>query len=84
MLANLVLGRNVYPEFLQEDCTAEKLAAALLPLLADTEARKAQLNELARTPEKLRLTLVKSERGGCRNRAFRYRSSRRREVAALR
>ena len=56
VLANLVLGRNVYPEFLQEDCTAEKLAAALLPLLADTEARKAQLNELARTPEKLRLS----------------------------
>jgi lipid-A-disaccharide synthase len=56
VLANLVLGRNVYPEFLQEDCRAEKLAAALLPLLADTEARKAQLNDLARTPEKLRLT----------------------------
>ena len=56
VLANLVIGRNVYPEFLQEDCTAEKLAAALLPLLADTDARKAQLNELARTPEKLRLS----------------------------
>ena len=55
VLANLVLGRNVYPEFLQEACTAENLAAALLPLLADTEARKAQLDELARTPEKLRL-----------------------------
>ena len=56
VLANLVLGRNVYPEFLQEACTAENLAAALLPLLADTEARKAQLDELARAPEKLRLT----------------------------
>ncbi len=33
ILANLVLGENVVPEFLQRDCTPDKLAAALLPLL---------------------------------------------------
>ena len=34
VLTNLVLGENVVPEFVQADCTPEKLAAALLPLLA--------------------------------------------------
>jgi lipid-A-disaccharide synthase len=56
VLANLVLGKNVYPEFLQEDCTAEKLGAALLPLLSETDARKRQIEELALAPEKLRLS----------------------------
>ena len=30
ILANLVIGRDIIPEFLQEDCTPEKLAPALL------------------------------------------------------
>ena len=34
ILTNLVLGENVVPEFIQKDCTPEKLAAALLPLLS--------------------------------------------------
>jgi lipid-A-disaccharide synthase len=55
VLANLVLGKNVYPELLQEACTPERLAAALLPLLDDTDARKAQVEALSRAPEKLRL-----------------------------
>lgn len=42
ILANLVLGRNVVPEFLQENCTAENLSAALAPLLSDTPERRAQ------------------------------------------
>ena len=33
ILANLVIGENVIPEFLQEDCTPEKLAAALREVL---------------------------------------------------
>ena len=33
ILANLVIGENVVPEFLQEDCTPEKLAAALRDVL---------------------------------------------------
>jgi len=55
VLANLVLGRNVYPEYLQEACTAEALSAAILPLLGDTPERRAQLEALAGTPGKLRL-----------------------------
>ncbi len=38
ILANLVIGENVIPEFLQEDCTPEKLAAALREVLSDSDA----------------------------------------------
>ncbi len=48
ILANLVLGENVVPEFLQRDCTPEKLAAALLPLLADTPQRRRQVEAFGR------------------------------------
>ena len=41
-LVNLVSGRKVVPEFLQEDCTPQALAAALGPLLAERSARDAQ------------------------------------------
>lgn len=56
VLANLVIGKNVYPEYLQEACTAENLANAIEPLLGDTAARSAQLDGLTLAPEKLRLT----------------------------
>jgi len=42
ILANLVIGRDVIPEYLQENCTPENLARALRPLLSDTPERKAQ------------------------------------------
>lgn len=48
ILANLVLGENVVPEFLQRDCTAEKLATAVLPLLTDTPQRRRQVEAFAR------------------------------------
>lgn len=48
ILANLVLGEKVIPEFLQRDCTAERLATAVLPLLSDTPQRRAQTTALAR------------------------------------
>jgi lipid-A-disaccharide synthase len=48
IMPNLVLGENVVPEFLQRDCTAEKLAAALLPLLGEGPERKRQLDAFAR------------------------------------
>jgi len=48
ILANLVLGENVVPEFLQRDCTPENLAAALLPLLTDTPQRRRQIEAFAR------------------------------------
>ncbi len=40
-IVNLVLDREVQPEFLQERCTAPALANALRPLLADRGARDA-------------------------------------------
>jgi lipid-A-disaccharide synthase len=48
VLANLMLGEKVVPEFLQRDCTAETLAVALTPLLTDTPQRRAQTAALAR------------------------------------
>jgi lipid-A-disaccharide synthase len=48
ILANLVLGDNVVPEFMQEDCTVENLAQALLPLFSDSPQRKRQLDAFAR------------------------------------
>jgi lipid-A-disaccharide synthase len=43
ILANLVLGENVVPELLQHDCTPDRLAGALAPLLRDTPERRRQL-----------------------------------------
>ncbi|MCA6102729.1 lipid-A-disaccharide synthase [Bradyrhizobium australafricanum] len=43
ILANLVIGSDIIPEFLQEDCTPDKLAAALGDVLADTPDRLRQL-----------------------------------------
>src|SRR5262249_32485001 len=48
ILANLVLGENVVPEFIQEACTAETLAAALAPLISDTPERRHQIEAFAR------------------------------------
>jgi lipid-A-disaccharide synthase len=48
ILANLVIGENVVPEFLQQDCTPKNLADALLPLLADTPERSRQIDAFAR------------------------------------
>jgi lipid-A-disaccharide synthase len=48
ILANLVLGENIVPEFLQRDCTAEKLAGALVPLLGDTPQRRRQIEGFSR------------------------------------
>jgi lipid-A-disaccharide synthase len=48
ILANLVLGEKVVPEFLQEQCTAQNLADALIPLLADTAERRRQVDAFAR------------------------------------
>ncbi len=42
VLANLVLGENIFPEFLQENCTPNALATAVNDLLHNTPALKAQ------------------------------------------
>jgi lipid-A-disaccharide synthase len=48
ILANLVLGENVVPEYLQRACTPERLAAALVPLLSETPERRRQIEAFAR------------------------------------
>jgi lipid-A-disaccharide synthase len=46
-LPNLILGERIFPELLQEDCTADKLAVALLPLMRGGAERDRQLAGLA-------------------------------------
>lgn len=48
ILANLVVGENVVPEFIQEDCTPEKLVIALRDVLADTPMRRHQVEAFAK------------------------------------
>jgi lipid-A-disaccharide synthase len=48
ILANLVIGENVVPEFIQEDCTPLKLAPALRDVLLDTPLRQRQVDAFAR------------------------------------
>lgn len=46
-LINLIAGREVVPELLQEDATPEKISAALAELLADPRASAVMKEELA-------------------------------------
>jgi lipid-A-disaccharide synthase len=48
ILANLVIGEDVIPELLQEDCTPEKLSQALFEVLTDTPLRRRQAEAFAR------------------------------------
>jgi lipid-A-disaccharide synthase len=48
ILANLVIGENVVPELLQEDCTPEQLADALAAVVGDTEQRLCQIEAFQR------------------------------------
>lgn len=48
ILANLVIGDDVIPEFIQEDCVPDRLAPAVRDLLGDTPARRRQLAGFAK------------------------------------
>jgi lipid-A-disaccharide synthase len=48
ILANLVIGENVVPEFLQDECTPGRLADALVAVVRDTEQRRRQIAGFAR------------------------------------
>jgi len=48
ILANLVVGENVVPEFLQQECNPETLAMALHEILGDTPLRRRQTEAFAR------------------------------------
>ena len=52
-LLNILSDRMVVPEFLQKDCQPDKIAASLLPLFSDSQARRDQLSGLVRTVELL-------------------------------
>jgi lipid-A-disaccharide synthase len=54
VLPNLILGENVFPEFLNKDCNGETLSRALLPLMQGGAARERQLAGLARVVERVR------------------------------
>jgi lipid-A-disaccharide synthase len=52
-LVNLVAGREVVPELLQQKATPEKICEKLLPLLLDREVSKAMRLDLARVSRQL-------------------------------
>lgn len=53
VLANLVADENIYPEFLQENATPEKMSAALTPLLSHGPERRLQVEALVRVRERI-------------------------------
>lgn len=64
ILANLVIGENVVPEFLQRDCTPEVLARALLPLLSDTPERARQVEAFGRLDRIMAVDAAPSVKAG--------------------
>jgi lipid-A-disaccharide synthase len=48
ILANLVVGENVVPELLQEDCTPDKLTEALSSIVHDGQQRRRQIEAFRR------------------------------------
>lgn len=52
-LPNLLIGRDVVPEFIQDAATAANLASALLEIVGPGESREAQLTEFARLRDTL-------------------------------
>jgi lipid-A-disaccharide synthase len=52
-MVNLIAGRRVVPELLQERFTAENVAAALRPLLADGPERAQMIADLAEVRRRL-------------------------------
>jgi len=46
-LVNLISGKEICPEFLQEDCTPDNIANSTLYFLNDDDARKVMLKEMA-------------------------------------
>jgi lipid-A-disaccharide synthase len=52
-MVNLIAGRRIVPELLQDQFSAENVAQTLAPLLADTPARAAQIAALAEVRTRL-------------------------------
>ncbi len=60
ILANLVLGENAVPELLQHDCTSQRIADALVPLISDSPHRLRQIEAFARLDHIMALEAVPS------------------------
>ena len=60
ILANLVLGENAVPELLQHDCTSQRIADALVPLISDSPQRLRQIEAFARLDHIMALEAVPS------------------------
>jgi lipid-A-disaccharide synthase len=60
ILPNLILEENAVPEFLQRDCTAQTLSAALAPLLAESPQRHQQIDAFKRLDAVMRLDATKA------------------------
>ncbi|XWK56835.1 lipid-A-disaccharide synthase [Tunturiibacter gelidiferens] len=59
-MVNLIAGRRIVPEFLQDRFTAKNVAAALAPLLAETTERQQMIADLAEVRHILRPDLNSS------------------------
>ena len=55
VLANLVLGENLFPEFIQENCTAENLAREVGDLLRPGDALERQQKGLMHVEDRISL-----------------------------
>ena len=53
-MVNLILGRPAVPELLQEDCRADRIAAAAVRLIGDEALRRDQQSALAEAVGRLR------------------------------
>jgi lipid-A-disaccharide synthase len=62
ILANLVIGENVVPEFLQRDCVPERIADALMLLFSDTPERLRQIDAFARLDRIMALEAAPSDK----------------------
>ena len=54
VLPNLILGENVFPEFLNKDCNGEALSRRFYRLCREGDERERQLAALARVIERVR------------------------------
>jgi lipid-A-disaccharide synthase len=61
ILPNLILEENAVPEFLQRECTAQKLGNALAPLLAEGPPRRRQIDAFQRLDAIMRLGARKGD-----------------------
>lgn len=61
-MPNLIAGREVVPELLQDAFTAESVTARLMPLIEDTPDRQKMLNDLDTVRGKLRTSGTSASR----------------------